>query len=113
MERVHANPEMKRILASNFRDILVGADSGCLQRFTGKLLILIGNKVAAEREVINRCALTPKVENTNLKRESPLAKNPIINITHLLWDQAPRDCTVTLGKVYSCSSDNNEQDDGP
>lgn len=36
---------------------LVGADTGCFQRFRAQLLIFVGDKVDAEREFVNVRAL--------------------------------------------------------
>ena len=46
--RVHADTEMERVLAGRLDDVLVGADTGRLERLGRELLVLVGDKVAAE-----------------------------------------------------------------
>ena len=61
-----ANPQVERILAGGLGDILVGADASGFEGFAGKLLVLIGDKVAAEGEFVDGSTLAAKVENANL-----------------------------------------------
>lgn len=53
VERVHTNPQVERVFASGLCYILVGANTRSLQRFARELLILVGDKVTAEGEVID------------------------------------------------------------
>lgn len=46
--------------------ILVGANTGSLEGLGGDLLILVGDEVDAERELVNVGALAAKVEDANL-----------------------------------------------
>jgi hypothetical protein len=68
VERVHTNPQVERVFASGLCYIFVGADTRSLKRFAGELLILVGDKVAAEGELIDRSTLPAKVKDTDLRR---------------------------------------------
>lgn len=46
---------------------LVGANTGSFQSLGAQLFVLVGNQVDAERELINVCALSAKIEDTNLR----------------------------------------------
>ena len=63
---------MERILATNLGQVLVGTDSASLKGLRRKLLILVRNKMDAERELVNASLLTSQVENSDLKRKSVL-----------------------------------------
>ena len=67
MEGVDTDPQVEGILARSLGDILVGANTGGLEGLARELLILVGNKVAAEREFIDRCTFSAKVKNTDLR----------------------------------------------
>jgi hypothetical protein len=63
------------VLVSSFRivrglaisvDILVGANTGSLEGLRGDLLILVGNEVNAERELVHTGALAAEIEDANL-----------------------------------------------
>jgi hypothetical protein len=69
VERVHTNPQVERVFASGLCYILVGANTRSLKRFARELLILIGDKVAAEGELIDRSTLPAEVKDTNLRRD--------------------------------------------
>lgn len=66
MERVSADTEMERLLATVLGEVLVGANTGSLQGLGAQLLILVGNEMDAEREVIDVGALSAKIEDANL-----------------------------------------------
>jgi hypothetical protein len=61
VEGVYTNAEMERILAGSLGNVLVGANTGGFEGLRGQLLILIGDKVAAEGEVVNRGALAAEI----------------------------------------------------
>lgn len=67
MEGVDANTEMEGILASNFRYILVRTDASGFEGFRRKLLVLIGDEMAAEGELVDRRALATQIEDTDLQ----------------------------------------------
>ena len=48
------------------RDELVGADAGCLERFRRQLLVLVGDHVHAERELVDVGAFAAEVEDADL-----------------------------------------------
>lgn len=66
VERVSADTEMERLLATVLGEVLVGANTGSLQGLGAQLLILVGNEMDAEREVIDVGALSAKIEDANL-----------------------------------------------
>lgn len=70
MEGVDANTEMEGILASDFRHILVRTDTCGFEGFRRKLLVLIGDEMAAEGELVDRCALAAQIEDTDLQKIS-------------------------------------------
>lgn len=45
---------------------LVGGDTGSLKSLGAQLLVLVGDEVDAERELVDICALTAKVEDADL-----------------------------------------------
>jgi hypothetical protein len=67
VERVHTNPQVERVFASGLCYILVGADTRSLECFARKLFILVGYKVTAERELVDRSTLPAEVKDTDLK----------------------------------------------
>lgn len=67
MEGVDANTEMEGILASDFRHILVCTDASGFEGFRRKLLVLIGDEMAAEGELVDRRALATQIEDTDLQ----------------------------------------------
>ena len=48
------------------RNILVGADTSCLEGFRRKLLVFVGDHVDAEREFVDVGTLAPQIENSDL-----------------------------------------------
>ena len=44
------------------RNVLVGADTGCLEGFRRKLLVFVGDHVDAERKFVDIGTLAPQVE---------------------------------------------------
>jgi hypothetical protein len=45
---------------------LVGANTGSLKGLRAQLLILVGNQVNAQRELVNVCLLASEIEDANL-----------------------------------------------
>lgn len=68
MEGVNTDSQVEGILAGSLCNILVGADTGSFECFGRQLLVLVGNKMAAEWEFVYRGTFTTQVENTNLQR---------------------------------------------
>ena len=56
---------MERVLAGGLRDVFVGADAGSLEGLAEELLVLIGDKMAAERELDHRGTLATEIEDTD------------------------------------------------
>ena len=69
VERVHTNPQVERVFAGGLCYILVGANARSLERFARELLILVGHKVTAEGELIDRSTLPAEVKDTNLRKD--------------------------------------------
>ena len=67
MERVYPDPQVERVLAGGLGDVLVGTDAGGFEGFTRKLLVLVGNEMAAEGELVDRGTLAAKIKDTNLE----------------------------------------------
>ena len=66
MVRVGTDTEVETFLAGSLDEVLVGANTGGLKSLRAQLLILVGDEVDAEREVIDTGLLATKIEDTNL-----------------------------------------------
>ena len=67
MEGVDTNPQVERILAGGLGDILVGTNARSrLESLARKLLILVGDKMAAEGELVDQGTLAAEIEGTDL-----------------------------------------------
>jgi len=64
--RVDANTEMETFLSGNLDEVLVGANTGGFERLRGQLLVLVGDQVNAEREVVYVGLLATEVEDADL-----------------------------------------------
>ncbi len=63
---VSANAEVETFLSGKLDEVLVGADTGGLEGLGAQLLILVGDEVDAEREVVDGRALSAKIEDADL-----------------------------------------------
>ena len=66
------DPQVEGILAGGLRDVLVCANTSGLEGLAGELFILIGDKVAAERELVDGGTLAAEVEDTDLEERTKL-----------------------------------------
>lgn len=66
MVRVGADTEMETFLSGVLDHVLVGANTGSFESLGAQLLILVGNEVDAEREVINLGTLAAQIEDSDL-----------------------------------------------
>ena len=66
VEGVGADAQVETFLSGNLDEVLVGADTGGLEGLGTQLLILVGDEVDAEGEVINLGALPAQVEDSDL-----------------------------------------------
>lgn len=66
MVGVDTDTEMEAFLSGDLDEVLVGANTGSLESLGGQLLVLVGDKVDAEREVVYIGTLATKVEDANL-----------------------------------------------
>jgi len=61
-----ADTEMEVILSAGLDHVLVGTNTGSLEGLRAQLLILVGNQVDAERELVNVGLLATEIEDANL-----------------------------------------------
>lgn len=61
-----ADAEVETLLAGVLDEVLVGANAGGLEGLGAQLLILVGDEVDAEREVVDGGTLAAKIEDANL-----------------------------------------------
>jgi hypothetical protein len=66
MVRVGADTKMETFLSGNLDEVLVGANTGGFEGLRGQLLVLVGDEVNAERELVDVGTLTTEVEDTDL-----------------------------------------------
>lgn len=66
MVRVGADAEMETFLSGNLDEVLVGANTGGFEGLRGQLLVLVRDKVDAERELVDVGTLTAEVEDADL-----------------------------------------------
>lgn len=66
MVRVGADAEMETFLSGDLDEVLVGADTGGFKGLGAQLLVLVGDHVDAEREVIDGGTLAAKIEDADL-----------------------------------------------
>lgn len=67
MEGMGADTEMETLLATVLDQVLVGADTGGLESLGAQLLILVGDEVDAEREVVDVGTLAAEIEDPDLR----------------------------------------------
>lgn len=114
VEGVYTNPQVERVFASGLCYIFVGTNTRSLKRFTGELLILVGNQVTAEGELIDRSTLPAEVKDADLARNC--VSSSVVSVT--LTTSAPSSrghhgYTLTWDRAYSCNSGSSEQDGDP
>lgn len=61
-----ADAQVETLLAGDLGEVLVGANASGLEGLGGQLLILVGDEVDAEGEVIDVGTLATEIENPNL-----------------------------------------------
>jgi len=66
VEWMASDTHMETVLSGNLDEVLVGADTSGFESLGTQLLVLIGDKVNAEREVIDTGTLPSEVEDTDL-----------------------------------------------
>lgn len=66
VEGVGANAQVERVLSAGLDHVLVGANTSGLEGLRAQLLVLVGDHVDAEREVIDGSLLATKIEDANL-----------------------------------------------
>jgi hypothetical protein len=93
VEGVDTNTQVERIFSRRLGDILVGTDTGCFECLRRKLLVLVRDEMAAEREFVHGGTFTSKVKYANLTRNSGVERGGGGKETHL----GIRDTTVVPG----------------
>lgn len=66
VEGVDPDTHVEGLLTGVLDNVLVGTDTGGFESFGGKLLVLVGNKVATEGEVVDRSLLSTKIVDPDL-----------------------------------------------
>jgi len=64
--RVGADAEMERLLSRGLHHVLVGANTGSLESLGGQLLVLVGDHVDAQGELVDIGLLATEIEDANL-----------------------------------------------
>jgi len=64
--RVGTDTQVETFLSGVLDHVLVGADTGGFESLGAQLLVLVGNEVDAEREVIDLGALSAQIEDSDL-----------------------------------------------
>jgi len=80
------------------KHILVGANAGSLKSLGTQLLVLVGDEVDTERELIDTCTLAAEVEDTDfrvgdttvearlgVRLEDVLGHDPFMCVCTILW----------------------------
>ena len=110
---VDTDTEMETFLSGNLDEVLVGANTGGLKSLGRQLLVLVGDEVDAEREVVYAGLLATEVEDPDLgigytTVEPALGvlrpSQPVILVSRYLH------CDV---RACSCSSGSNGRDGEP
>lgn len=66
VEGVSADTQVETLLSGDLDEVLVGANTGGLEGLGAQLLILVGDEVDAEREVVDGSALAAKIVDADL-----------------------------------------------
>jgi hypothetical protein len=66
VEGVGADTQVETLLSGVLDEVLVGANTGGLEGLGAQLLILVGDEVDAEREVVDVGTLTAEIEDADL-----------------------------------------------
>ena len=66
MEGVSADAQVETLLSAVLDHVLVAANTGGLKGLRAQLLILVGDEVDAQREVVDVGTLATKIEDANL-----------------------------------------------
>lgn len=69
--RVGTDAQVEGILATRLDHVLVGANTGGFKSLGTQLLVLVGDEVDAERELIDTSTLAAEIEDANLRLSSP------------------------------------------
>jgi hypothetical protein len=110
VEGVHTNSQVERVFSRSLCYIFVGTDTRSLERFTRELLVLVGYKVTAEGELIDRGTLAAEVKDADLWRNC--VGTSVMSTTLIMGVPLSRGhhgYTSTWDRAYSCNSGSSEQ----
>lgn len=65
--RVGTDTQVEGVLATRLDEVLVGANTGGFKSLGTQLLVLVGDEVDAERELIDTSTLAAEIEDANLR----------------------------------------------
>ena len=82
VEGVDTDTQMERVLSGGLGYVLVGANTCGFQSLTRELLVLIGNKVAAEGELVYGRTLAAEIENADLLQTTQMVNYSMPNVTN-------------------------------
>lgn len=68
---------MEGILSSGLDDVFVGANTGRLERLGGELLVLVGDEMATEGEVVDGGLFTSEIEDSRGKEETRIIRSAL------------------------------------
>jgi co-chaperonin GroES (HSP10) len=63
---VNPDPQVESLFTGSLDNVLVGANSSSLQSLGGQLLVLVGNEMATEGEVVDIGPLSSQIKDSNL-----------------------------------------------
>jgi hypothetical protein len=66
MEGVDTDTHVEGVLTAGLAHVLVSTDTTSFESFSGKLFVLVGDEVNAEREIVNRSLLATKIVDSDL-----------------------------------------------
>lgn len=66
VEGVGSDPQVEGVLSGGLDDVLVGTNSSSFQGFGRQLFVFVGDQVATEGEVIDRCLLSTQIVDSDL-----------------------------------------------
>ena len=97
---VDTDTEMETFLSGNLDEVLVGANTGGLKSLGRQLLVLVGDEVDAEREVVYAGLLATEVEDPDLGIGYTTVEPALGVLRQCQSAIPPLLCSVALGATY-------------
>ena len=97
---VDTDAEMETFLSGNLDEVLVGANTGGLKSLGGQLLVLVGDEVDAEGEVVYAGLLATEVEDPDLGIGYTTVEPALGVLRQCQSAIPPLLCSVALGATY-------------